>query len=267
MITGVFGSAAIHSPAYVPYTGGLQPPSVTDLVLWFDADDTTTMYSDIARTTIPSFKSNKITTVQSISDKSASLNHATVALGTDEMKFTPHGSRAYLEIPIKANFANPIVMNGLTNATRVCVLSSTSANRVHPLWNTVTSDFGLFYPYGYEVYDSFSLDSRPKLFDVRSFATKTSSANSEPWLDVVRVDTNTTSYYLDDLNVKAYESTASPNMYSHAYTLGSGNPSWSAGMFEMLIYNRVLSDTELTDIVAYVNDKWGVGAIAPTGTP
>lgn len=259
----IIGGGQKRAP-YVPYEGGLQPPATTDLILWFDADDISTMYSDIARTRTPSFNAHNIIDVRSISDKSGSLNHATVGTENEKMWFTPFRNRAYLDIPVKANFVNPVVLSGLSSATRVCVLSSTSQNRKHPLWS-VRGDrngHGVFYPYGNDVYDNFGVGGRPRMFNVGLFALKTSSATSAPWLDVVRVDTNTT-YYLDDLNVAAYSSTADPAIYSSTYNLGGGTLNWRAAMFEMLIYNRVLSDAELRDIVAYVNDKWAVGAIGP----
>lgn len=246
-------SSVISSAAWQLTTPG--SVSATGMLLWLDGNDIATLYQNSACST--SVSSND-ESVGCFKDKSGNDNHATNATGSNQpiYKTTNFNSKPSLYFDgVTDRFLN---FTRFTNIrTVVWVLKEDSSNP----GNTA---FLLGDPNGSTAHFHRASTSGP------IFHASSSSANVRGGtlkVDTITVDGTTTNMPDDESVISLVTSgNVTASSFSRDRTSCCGNRTWGGSLAELIIFNRALNSTEISNIEASLNAKWGIAATSTEWT-
>ncbi len=224
---------------------GFDPLSISNLDAWLDSSDASTLFQDSARTT----PADLTDPVGAWEDKSSEGNHAIQTVSGDRPTretngITGDGVDHWLQLPITVGAEKTfiIVAKGLTtsNPDRLFNFGSSA--------NSSLFSNGTYWAYfsneanGFETFNNSETVSERRILSFRY----TDVNNAE-------FDSNTQSDITFDP-----KDTYSTSSNMQLLSLASGNNAINAEINEVILVNRAVTDSELSDIFNYLSAKWGV---------
>lgn len=251
---------AVATATTVPFS----PSDISGLILWLDADDSTTLFQDLAMT-IPAVLDSDV--VGGWADKSGNANHATQATTARKplLKLVIQNGRDVVRFDGTDDFLSlAVVLLSISDAAQpytcfVVVKTADTAGAFIGQYVGVDNNrfgFGSGISPGdgklrYWKADAISIaDSQTTISDgnahIAEFKKISSGANQ------------TTLYRDGNLVATGTDYRAFSNDITTFGAISAGSAPLSGDLDEILIYNSALSDSDRGDVESYLSAKWGI---------
>ena len=247
------------SRAFMVKQAPFKPTDIGGCQLWLDASDSTTI-------------SLTGSTVTQINDKSGNSNNTSSSTGT--VTYTADGlnGRPAFSFNATGGFRGPTSITGTTlTAFTVATLNSgvNFNGRLFGLANATQSD----YQYATTCQPFFCLNGGPNISGYRNNTYMSYQTNT---FDTPFIGTSQFTGSSNIISVNGTPGTAAADANgSFSITkygfgcegLSNSGVNWYGYCSEMILYNRLLSDSERQQVEAYLAQKWGLRQQLPQGHP
>ena len=263
---------------------GFDPRSISGCCLWLDGADSNTIFSDVAGTTLATAGG----TVGQWKDKSVFANNATQSTAGNRPTYTSSvnaltfltASSKYLSITTPANLPTGtnngtyFIVSAVTPANitgQYTLLShgtnsaSLSRNIFDRLVNSTTSIAGTIIDELYASTGPSTYSSPPPYLVTAPHITAIQLSNFRisGWYTG-----NVYSYTAVDLQATITPlNTGSTNAYIGASLVGGVTNFYTGNIYEVIVYNTAVSNTERQQIEGYLAWKWGIQQYLPSNHP
>lgn len=247
------------SRAFMVKQAPFKPTDLGGCQLWLDASDSTTI-------------SLTGSTVTQINDKSGNSNNTSSSTGT--VTYTADGlnGRPAFSFNATGGFRGPTSITGTTlTAFTVATLNSgvNFNGRLFGLANATQSD----YQYATTCQPFFCLNGGPNISGYRNNTYMSYQTNTfdTPFIGTSQFTGSSNSTSVNGTpGTAAADTNGSFSITKYGFGcegLSDAGVNWYGYCSEMILYNRLLSDSERQQVEAYLAQKWGLKATLPQGHP